>query len=78
MNTGIRLTPGRSYTLAEVAELMAGSVVALQARLRRAARRKNSQIVELTPWILAYRFCDGREWRFSARERGGPSDDEGD
>jgi hypothetical protein len=35
--------------------------------------------VIVTPWIIAYRDGGGRIWEFcAARERGAPSDDEGD
>jgi hypothetical protein len=62
----IRLRLGRSYTLAEVAQLLELSVCALQARMRRASEHGKKRFVELTPWILGYRFGT-RQWSFSAR-----------
>ena len=73
----VRLTPGRSYTLAEVAQLLELSVCALQARMRRASEHGKKRFVELTPWILGYRFGT-RQWRFSARARTEPREDEGE
>ena len=80
MNAVIRLDPGRSYTSAEVALLLGMSVVALQACARRREQRDGyPRFVEITPWILAFRTGGGRIWSFcAARERGGPSGDEGD
>ncbi|HEY5377022.1 MAG TPA: hypothetical protein VIK01_25245 [Polyangiaceae bacterium] len=73
----VRLAPGRSYTLAEVAQLLELSVCALQARMRRASEDGKKRIVELTPWILGYRFGT-RQWRFSARARAEPRGDDGE
>ncbi len=61
--------PGRTYLLAQVAELLGKSPRALQAQLRRAAKKSDARVVAVTPWISAYRFCDGREWRFCSSEQ---------
>jgi hypothetical protein len=76
--TAAHLEPGRIYVLAEVAPMLGLEPTTLQARLRRAQARTGARVVDVTPWISAFRLCNGREWRFCAREPGSSSDDEGD
>jgi hypothetical protein len=68
MRHDARLEPGKVYDLAHVAPLLGLSIKAMQARLRRAAHRGGGSVVQVTPWIVAFRFCEGREWRFRACE----------
>jgi integrase len=65
---GAVLDPARTYRLGEVAALLGKSARALQAQLRR-AQTPDARVVAVTPWISAYRFCGGREWRFCSSTR---------